>query len=80
MECRLILNSPLPQLGPHCIFSSRTGLEGALQLLYLKLKKNLQNSETDLCLSLLTLHKTESLWHPVLSLQPDYKLAVYINS
>lgn len=44
-------------------------------------KKNLQNSDTDLCFSLLTLHRTERLWHPVLSpSQPDYKLAVYINS
>ena len=27
----------------------------------------MQNTDTDLCLFLLTLHKTECLWHPVLS-------------
>lgn len=53
----------LLQLGPHCIFSSRTGLEGALQPRIFETE--LQHSDTDLFL--LTQRRTESLWHPVLS-------------
>lgn len=54
-------NQPLLlQLGLHC-FSEQDWKEPCSNE-YLK-----RNNDTDLCLFLLTLHRTESLWHPVLS-------------
>lgn len=69
MECRLLFKQPLLlQLRPHCIFSFRTVLEEASQPWIFEAKtKNMQNSDTDLCFFLLTLYRTESLWHPVSS-------------
>lgn len=55
----------LRQLVRRCIFSSRTGRSLAAMNIWNRKKQNLQNGDTDL--SLFTLRRTESLWHPVLS-------------